>query len=86
MEESKTYDITEKIDVIETVPTPQENIQVSQSECRNCNEIIPTDQDVIHNRNEHNLTGSVRQLSKLVENQVFISSVQNQTEECFVII
>ena len=63
-----------------------------QSECVTCHEIFPTDQIIAHNREVHNISGSLRKLSKVTQvpnleghPQVFITSVEDKTvEECFV--
>ena len=69
-----------------------EDENVMQSECVNCHEVFPTDQIVDHNRVAHNVSGSVRKLSKVINTpnlkghpQVFFTSVHDHNvEECFV--
>ena len=101
MDEVETLEEIETIDVpIQVAQTEaaneendeEENEEVMQSECLNCHETLPTDQIINHNREVHNLSGSLRQLSKVINTptlpghpQVFLASEHDSNvEECFV--
>ena len=83
-------EIIEEIDAIETIqdsePIDDENDDtVPTSKCKTCQQIFPTEEIVAHAKSEHNISGSVRQVSTMTQKVFFTSLNDEQIEECFVV-